>query len=141
MRKFKLAILSGLLLAFSWPEIGFLPLIIIGFVPLFLLENEICESKLKRKGRIIFAYAFLSFFIFNITTTYWIWHATIGGAFFAFVVNALLMTSVFWLFHKAKLILGSRLGYTSLIVLTNSLKFNLDAFCLFNNLPHPCADE
>ena len=106
MRKLKLSILSGLLLAFSWPEIGFFPLIIIAFIPLFIFESEISQSNLKNKGKVIFGYSFLSFFIFNIITTYWIWHATIGGAFFAFIVNSFLMASVFWLFYKSKSILN-----------------------------------
>lgn len=123
MRKLKLSIISGLLLAFSWPEIGFFPLIIIAFIPLFIFESEISQSNLKNKGRVIFGYSFLTFFIFNIATTYWIWHATIGGAFFAFIVNAFLMASVFWLFYKSKSILGDRLGYVSFIVFWISMEY------------------
>ena len=50
MRNFKLSLLSGLLLAFSWPEIGFFPIIIIAFIPLFILEHEIEES-IRREAR------------------------------------------------------------------------------------------
>ena len=89
MRNFKLSLLSGLLLAFSWPEIGFFPIIIIAFIPLFILEHEIEESEVKRKGRYIFGYSFLTFLLFNIITTYWIWNASIGGAIFAFIINFL----------------------------------------------------
>ena len=123
MRNFKLSLLSGLLLAFSWPEIGFFPIIIIAFVPLFILEHEIGESELKRKGRYVFWYSFLAFLLFNIITTYWVWNASIGGALFAFIVNSFLMTFVFWVFHKAKNILGNRLGYLMFLVCWLSMEY------------------
>ncbi|SVB20703.1 uncharacterized protein METZ01_LOCUS173557, partial [marine metagenome] len=57
MRRLLLAILSGFLLAFSWPAIGFLPIIFIGFIPLLILENEISLSSEKRKGLKIFLHS------------------------------------------------------------------------------------
>tara|TARA_B100000700_G_C15004665_1_gene837950 strand:+ start:376 stop:1980 length:1605 start_codon:yes stop_codon:yes gene_type:complete len=120
---------SGLLLAFSWPEIGFPVLIFIAFIPLFILEKFISNLEEKTSSIIsiktvsVFGYSFLTFFIFNILTTYWIWHATFLGAFAAFIINSFLMSFVFVLFHKVKRVLGNKRGYLSLIFLWTSMEY------------------
>ena len=122
MRKILLSVLSGLILAFSWPETGVFPLIFFAFIPLLILEKEISESGEKTSWK-VFGYSFISFFIFNIITTYWVWHATVAGAFAAFVINALLMSFAFVLFHKVKNVLGNKRGYFSLIFLWISMEY------------------
>lgn len=117
MRKLFLALLSGLLFALSWPSIGFFPLIFLAFIPLLILEKE------SKNGSQVFWYSFFAFFLFNIITTYWIYHATIIGAIFAFIINSALMALSFWLFHKIKIITIERLGYFSLIVLWISMEY------------------
>ena len=52
----KLALLSGLLLAFSWPAIGLFPLIFIAFIPLLILERD------AENGKQVFWGSFLAFF-------------------------------------------------------------------------------
>ena len=44
MRRILLSVLSGLLLAFSWPETGVFPLIFIAFILLLILEKDISEK-------------------------------------------------------------------------------------------------
>ena len=56
MNKLLLALLSGLLLAFSWPSIGVFPLVFVAFIPLLILEQESANSKQ------VFRYSFLAFF-------------------------------------------------------------------------------
>ena len=96
MKFFLFSILSGLLLALSWPNIGSLTyLIFVAFVPLFyLMSNEITKNSFSRSK--IFSCLFLTFFVFNFLTTYWIYYATLFGAICAFVINSLLMTLVFY---------------------------------------------
>ncbi len=122
MRNFLISILSGLLLAFSWPITGWFPLIFFAFVPLLILEKEI-TIKVENSSWKVFGYSFTTFFLFNIITTYWIWHATIPGSFAAFIINALLMSMVFVLFHKIKNVLGERKGYVSLVFLWISMEY------------------
>ena len=122
MRKLFLSVLSGLLLAFAWPEIGVFPLIFIGFIPLLILEEDISKSEEKMSWK-VFGYSFITFFIFNIITTYWVWHASTGGAFAAFVINALLMSVAFVLFHKVKRVLASKRIYFALLFFWISLEY------------------
>lgn len=117
MNKLLLALLSGLLLAFSWPSIGVFPLIFFALVPLFILENN-AES-----SRQVFWYSFFAFILFNIITTYWIYHASVFGALAAFIINSFLMAASFWLFHKIKNISSNRFGYLSFVLLWISMEY------------------
>jgi len=117
-----LSILSGLLLSFSWPEIGVFPLIFVAFIPLLFVEKYISDFGGKSSWK-IFGYSFITFFIFNITTTYWVWHATAGGSITAFIINSLLMSLPFVLFHKVKRILGNKRGYFALIFFWISIEY------------------
>lgn len=117
MKKLDLALLSGLLLAFSWPEIGFPPIIFLAFVPLLILENQVTNTKT------VFGYSFLTFFIFNTITTSWVSYATFFGAIAAFTVNAILMASVVVLFYKIKKTTTKKLGYFSFIVLWLAMEY------------------
>ena len=123
MKKLVLSILGGILLSFSWPSIGYLPFIFFGFLPLLILEDSVSKSSIKKKGFSIFLYSFITFLIFNVCTTYWIYYATIFGAITAFLINSLLMSLVFLLFSKSKIILGSRLGYFSFILFWISMEY------------------
>jgi apolipoprotein N-acyltransferase len=123
MKKSFLALLSGLLLAFAWPEIGIFPVLFFAFVPLLMLEDEMQKSAHPKKGRVVFWCAFLAFFIFNAITTYWVYHATLFGAIAAFLVNATLMATAFYIFHKIKANTRDRLGYVALLVVWVSMEY------------------
>jgi len=123
MKKLVAAVLSGCLLAFSWPGIGFFPLLFFAFVPLLILEDELTNSKEKNRGRKVFWYSFLAFFIFNAIATYWVYHATLFGAIAAFLVNATLMATAFYLFHKIKERTTNRLGYLALLMVWVSMEY------------------
>jgi apolipoprotein N-acyltransferase len=97
--KLLLSILSGVLLAISWPTYGFPLFLFIGFVPLLWVEYQIRISEISKKGLKVFGYSYLTFFIWNAITTWWIWYATPFGMFFALIVNSLLMTLVFYFYH------------------------------------------
>ena len=117
MNKLLLALLSGFLLYLSWPPTGFFPLVFVSFIPLLLLEKN------SKNSRQVFGYSFLAFFIFNLFTTYWIYHATIFGSIAAFFVNATLMALTFWLFHKIKKVNSDGVGYFSFLVLWISMEY------------------
>jgi apolipoprotein N-acyltransferase len=93
-----LAILSGLLLACSWPTYGIPLFIFVAFIPLFLAEKKLRESNSKVKLKVVF-YSYITFVIWNAITTWWLYYASGFGMFFAVLVNSLLMSLLFLLYH------------------------------------------
>ena len=91
------AILSGLLLAGSWPTYGVPLLLFFGFVPLLLVEHTVRAHKFHK--RTVFFYSYLTFLIWNSITTWWIFGATPVGMFIAILANSLLMSLVILLYH------------------------------------------
>ena len=109
MKNLLFAILSGLLLALSWPTYGFPLLLFFGFVPLLLVELKIRNSTNRFKKLEVLGYAYLSFVIWNFITTSWLANSTLFGGAFAILVNSLLMALVFLLYH----IVAKRTNFTA----------------------------
>ncbi len=102
--------IGGLLFTAAWPTYGFFPLVFLGLIP-FLYVNEFYKEKN------IFLVFFVGFFIWNITSTYWLSYATIFGYLFACTVNSFMMTIVFYLFRKVKIKTNEKLGFIFLITI------------------------
>ena len=102
--------IGGLLFTAAWPTYGFFPLVFLGLIP-FLYINEFYKEKN------IFLVFFVGFFIWNITSTYWLSYATIFGYLFACTVNSFMMTIVFYLFRKVKIKTNEKLGFIFLITI------------------------
>ena len=105
--KISLALLSGLLIAASWPTSGFTPLIFIAFVPLIFLQDNINsqqstvnsqQSTVKKKDN-IFLFSFLTFLVWNSLTTWWVWNSTAAGSIAMILLNSTFMATTFWLYH------------------------------------------
>jgi apolipoprotein N-acyltransferase len=75
-------------------------LLFIAFGPLLCIENSLKGS--PSHFLTVTLPPFLAFFIWNISTTWWIYNASVGGALMAIFANSLLMSMVFWIFHFAK---------------------------------------
>src|SRR5690606_3779154 len=99
MKNLLYAILSGFLLALAWPTYGFPLLIFFAFVPLLYAEFNIRNFSQKHKKLKVLGNAYVTFFIWNLITTYWLYYSTLFGAAFAILVNSLLMALVFLLYH------------------------------------------
>ena len=97
VRNILLAVLSGGLLTAAWPTWGIVPVVFIGLVPLLLIEDRAA----KGDGGRVFWLSFLAFLIWNTATTWWVWNAT-PAAIMAWILNALFMATVFWMFHLTK---------------------------------------
>ena len=106
-----MAILSGLLLTFAWFPHGWIPLIFIGFVPLLLVEKNIAANPEKYRRTLLFTCSYLTFFIWNVLTTWWVKNASFGGAAMAILANSLLMTLVFIIYHRVKKRIGEKWDY------------------------------
>lgn len=100
-------ILSGLLMTVSFPETGGIwPLGFLAWIPLLAVENYTVRE--KKSAFLLFLSAYLTFFIYNVGTTWWVYNASSGGAMMAFFANSLLMALTFILFHLLKRKLGEK---------------------------------
>jgi len=106
---FYIAIGGGLLLWAAWPVSPFSFLIFFAWVPLLWLESTI-ESRKK-----FFGLTYIIMFVWNVSTTWWIWNASPPGAVGAFLANSLIMCLPWLGFKIAKKWLGERMGYVALI--------------------------
>ncbi|MFM7596466.1 MAG: apolipoprotein N-acyltransferase [Flavobacteriales bacterium] len=85
-----LGLLSGVLLTISYPfSGGITPLVFIAWIPLFVVALRLKEQ--ERGVFKFFLHGYLTTFVFNLGTTWWIWNSTAGGALMAFICNSLLM--------------------------------------------------
>ncbi|MFA6932243.1 MAG: apolipoprotein N-acyltransferase [Bacteroidales bacterium] len=126
MKKYELfliACLTGILLAFAWPTLGFAPLLFIAFTPLLWVEDYISKNKSNFSKFIIFEYSFVAFLIFNIITSYWICFSTLFGLVAPFL-NALLGAIIFQTYHITKKVLfDSKKGYIILPLFWISVEY------------------
>ncbi|MFA6806241.1 MAG: apolipoprotein N-acyltransferase [Bacteroidales bacterium] len=126
MKKYKLfiiACLTGVFLALAWPSYGFAPLLFVAFTPLLWVEDYISRNKSSFSKFIIFKYSFVSFFIFNIITSYWICYSTLFGL-VAPILNALLGALVFQVYHITKISLfDNKKGFIILPLLWISMEY------------------
>ncbi len=99
----------------AWPARGFAPLLLVALLPILFLENRILLQKQVGIKVKLFKWNYLSFLIFNLLTTWWIYFASDWGMVMAVTCNALFMSTVFQLFHLTRLRFGDRIGYFSLI--------------------------
>ncbi len=118
-----LPLISGLLLAFSWPERGFPLLLIIAFVPLLILED--IKRRDPNSTRIgIFWMVFPAFLIWNSLAAWWIYNATLIGALVAILLNTFCQSFMFWLFHfSRKSLRRGGHGYVALIFFWITFEF------------------
>ncbi len=103
-----LALISGLLLTFGWFPHGFVWILFIAFIPLLIVEDLISTGSVKTHSFTLLICTYLTFFIWNIVTTWWLKNASYGGAALAILANSMLMTMVFMLYHKVKKRIGTK---------------------------------
>jgi apolipoprotein N-acyltransferase len=141
---FILAIISGLLFSAGWYAPTSI-LLFFAWIPLLVIENNISSSQLiKRKKLKIIGLSYLSFFLWNICVTWWIYYASLGGAAMAIISNPIFMCAVFITWRNLKqrinkpwaiwllipLWLGYEYGHTlwdltwSWLILGNAFAFN-----------------
>ena len=118
-----LSTLSGILLSVGFPGIIPLPILMfVGFVPLLLLEYEISKKEARPFWPVL-RYAYHTFVVWNILTTYWVANSALAAGVFAIMVNALLMCIPFMLFHLTRKVMP-RLGFFGLIAYWLTFEYN-----------------
>lgn len=111
-----LTILSGLLLSIGWPERGFPFILFFAFVPLLIIEEHIYANRSQHNWFSFFGYSFISMFIWNILTTYWIYYSTAVGVILAVILNSLFMAFTLSLFHYSRTVLKHRSYFIFFII-------------------------
>ena len=109
-----LCILTGILLWLAWPPKHLTILIFFAFVPLLLAGKFISEEKEHNTSLRLFLFTFSTFVIWNFLSTFWIRYATFSGAIMTVILNALLMTFPFMLYHKVRYFAGKNMAYMAL---------------------------
>lgn len=122
MKNLLLAILSGILLAVSWPTYGFPIFIFVAFVPLLFVERNI-RTALKNTKMSVFGLAFLAFLIWNLITTGWIYYADFFGMVFAILFNTVMMSLVFLMYHISAKRLSQKWSLAFLVNLWLSFEY------------------
>ncbi|MBR4775430.1 MAG: apolipoprotein N-acyltransferase [Bacteroidales bacterium] len=102
-----LALLFTLLMSLPWlvPHMGCT--VLVGLLPLLVMERLATRNRTRR----FFWWHYGSFVLWNAVTTWWVGEATVGGAVFAILANALQMSLVFGSFRWVKKRLGGVLPY------------------------------
>lgn len=135
MKYIYLSLISALLLSISWPTYGIPFFIFFAFVPLLLMEQEISKfSKIHKKGWAVFGLTYLAFFIWNVVTTGWLYHAknpdgnnSLLAVAIPVIVNSLLMSLVFQLYYWYKKVRGTYFGLVFFVAIWLSFeRFHLN---------------
>ena len=112
-KRWTASLIGGTLMFLAFPFSGTItPLIFLGIIPLLIVEASISEQ--GKSSLNIFAHSLICFLVFNIGTSWWLWNASAGGAIFAFLFNAVVMSLIFQAFHITKKHVGGKQGYLSL---------------------------
>ena len=110
-----LSLLSGVCFWLSWPPNRFVPLLFLAFVPLLLIERHVAKYQYKQPYWTFYKYTYLTLFLWNLATTWWVAHATVAGAIFMLFVNTFCMSLPLPLFQFTVRQQGRLVGYLSLI--------------------------
>ena len=110
--KYILALCSAVLLWVAWPPIPYSsPILWIAFVPLLIAIEQTIRSGSSNKGRKIFWLAFLTGFLWNTASIYWVYNAmsaylpsyvALPISLIPFGLAPLLMATVFRLYYQLR---------------------------------------
>ncbi len=118
MKYIILSLFSAVLLSISWPTYGIPLFIFFALVPLLMAEHQITKfSNIKNKGWAVFGLSYLTFIIWNIVTTGWLYGSknpdgshSIAAVVLPVVFNSLFYSLVFQLYHWYKKAQGTYFG-------------------------------
>lgn len=122
-KKFIYCLLFGVTSWAAWPAGGFAPLLFVTLLPLLAIEESVLRKQRAGEKARLYGWSYLSFFLFNILTTWWIWFASPFGMFGAVLANTAIMAGVFQLFHIVRRKLGDFFGYASLLAFWLSFEY------------------
>lgn len=117
-----LSVLSSVLLSIPWLGIGPGWILLIAFVPLFILEEKLrFEQPLNHY--LIFNYTFLCFWLWHAITVWWVVQVTVWGMLSLSIANAAIMALIWWLFARMKAVFNNQLALIAFVSLWLSFEF------------------
>jgi apolipoprotein N-acyltransferase len=126
MKKYTLVALSvigGLLSGLAWNRWCTGLILLISFIPFFLIENYLFENKRKYTQNAFFIYIAPGFVIFSIIAIGWMRVASITGAVCVILGLSFSMAFTMWLAHIVRLKAGNIPGIISLITFWLSYEY------------------
>ncbi len=121
-QRYLLSLLSGFLLVLCFPFTGSITaFVFIALVPLLIVENDLIEQNKNRFH--LYPLSYLTFFVYNFGTTWWIYNSTDVGAILAFVFNSLLMAWAFEIYHIFHRKIGKENGIWVLLIVWTAFEF------------------
>jgi apolipoprotein N-acyltransferase len=118
MNKYMLAALSviaGIISGLAWTSWCSGLVLLISFVPFFLIENYLFENPKKYSPNDFFIYILPGFVIFSMITMGWMRVASLTGAICVIMGLSFLMSFVTWLAHIVRLHSGNTMGIITMI--------------------------
>ncbi|MFZ4863827.1 apolipoprotein N-acyltransferase [Sphingobacterium sp. Mn56C] len=126
-QNYLLALLSAFILWLAWPPMPYTGLLLlVGFVPLLLAVEQIMRGNYSHKGRKVFWTAFLTGFVWNTASIYWVFNAmnaflptavSLLIALIPFGLAPLLMATVFRLYYQIRKTKSVTSGFIALVSL------------------------
>ncbi|MBE3084635.1 MAG: hypothetical protein IMZ64_00275, partial [Bacteroidetes bacterium] len=147
MNKYALVALSvtgGILSGLAWTGWCSGLILLIAFVPFFLIENYLFENPKKFSQNAFFIYTLPGFVIFSIIALGWMRVASITGAICVIMGLSFLMAFTMWLAHIVRLKAGNVPGFVSLITFWLGYEFlslNINLITPWLNLGNGLAKD
>ena len=116
LKKLTLSLSSGLCFWLAWPVMPLSILIFLVFIPILLIEKDIKDDRSKRKNLRYFLWTYFTFFVWNISTTWWVSNSTLGGAVMMLVLNSFLMSLPMLFYRYTKNRTSETWGLVSLVL-------------------------
>ena len=118
MKKYLLAGLSvtgGFLSGLAWSEWCSGLILLVSFVPFFIIENYLYENRKRYSPNAFFIYVLPGFLIFSMLTLGWMRVASMVAAITVIMGMSFLMSFTVWLAHLVRLRTGNLLSVIAII--------------------------
>src|SRR5664279_5380468 len=110
-----LSVIGGILSGLAWTSWCSGLILLIAFVPFFMIENFLFENPRRFTSSAYFIYSLPGFVIFSIISLGWMRIASITGAICVIMGLSFLMAFTVWLAHIVRLRAGNLAGFIALI--------------------------
>ena len=121
--RYILALTSGILLSAGWYEWGTGLLLLVAFIPLLVLEDDLTAQGQTARNTRVFLFASLAILIWNLITTWWIKNASFAGLLAAVLVSTFFMSFPVMIYSAVKHRWGRTIGYISFIICWIAFEF------------------